>query len=123
MRVIPYDIQTNITMSHKVLGTIKSNSKTFLPRVIDDLKVIGEERYTDELNGMRGQLVFHFDSDKSRFHVDVCSAMVPVKLYNSKPMEDNLIEFVSMYEFHRTMFARKGFKNGRLTLSYEPKNR
>ncbi len=120
MRVIPYDIQTNVAMSRKVLGVIKANSTSFFPRTADDLVVLGEERYTDGTDDLKGQIVFHIDSDKARFHVDVCSAMVPTKLYQSKSMEDNFMEFITMREFHRTMYARRGFKNGRITITYEP---
>ena len=121
MRVIPYDIQTNVAMSRKVLGAIKASSMSFFPRTADDLIILGEERYTDGADDLKGQLVFHIGSDKARFHVDVCSAIVPTKLYQSQALEANFMEFINMREFHRTMYARRGFKNGRITTTYEPR--
>lgn len=118
MRTIPYDIQSNIALTRKVLGAITSGSKTFLPRDISDLRVQCEENYTDGANDLTGNIVVHFDSDKSRFHVDVCSAMVPTTLYGSKAIIDNLMEMLNLREFHRTKFIRNGFKNGRRILTY-----
>jgi len=66
-----------------------------------------------------GNIVFHLDSEKNRFHVDVCSAMVPTKLYDSTAMVANLMEFLKLRDFHRTRYARRGFRNGRIVLTYQ----
>ena len=118
MRTIPYDIQSNISLTRKVLGAITSRSNSFLPRDMSDLRVQCEENYTDGASNLTGNVVVHFDSDKSRFHVDVCSAMMPTKLYESKALIDNLMEMLNLRDFHRTMFVRRGFKNGRITLTH-----
>lgn len=118
MRTIEYDVQTNIAAARKVLGALVHNSISFIPKKADDLTIQCEEEYTDGADNLKGRIIVHLDSKMANFHVDICSEMVPTSLYNSKAIMDNLMEFLNLRDFHRTKYAKKGFKNGRIIYTY-----
>lgn len=118
MRTITYDVQSNIALTRRIMGAIVNGSRSFLPLNMDDLTVQCEESYTDGAENVRGNVVVHFDSVAARFHVDVCSATLPTTLYGSKNLVDNLLQLLDLRDFHRTRYVRRGFKNGRITLTH-----